>query len=252
MTPRMKQVGQREPHLSLGIAPSRNTSRQRQIERRKTRLRYRPCEPSLVTPDHAPATQGCPDYGKQSVKLAPYAACGHRVAHTPRLASETMKARVFITLKNGVLDPQGKAIHHALGRSRLFGRERRPRRQADRARPRRGHQRCGHRRHVPQAAGQYGDREFPRSSGLETRMKSAVIVFPGSNCDRDLAVALEQVTGRKPDMVWHQRAPSFPKAPTSSASPAAFPTAIICAPGRWPRARRSCGRSRTRRHAACR
>jgi len=35
-------------------------------------------------------------------------------------------------------------------------------------------------------------------------MKSAVIVFPGSNCDRDLAVALEQVTGRKPDMVWHR------------------------------------------------
>src|SRR3954468_17806493 len=35
-------------------------------------------------------------------------------------------------------------------------------------------------------------------------MKSAVIVFPGSNCDRDLAVALEQVTGRKPAMVWHK------------------------------------------------
>ena len=35
-------------------------------------------------------------------------------------------------------------------------------------------------------------------------MKSAVIVFPGSNCDRDLAVALELVTGRKPDMVWHR------------------------------------------------
>ena len=35
-------------------------------------------------------------------------------------------------------------------------------------------------------------------------MRSAVIVFPGSNCDRDLAVALEQVTGRKPDMVWHR------------------------------------------------
>ena len=26
-----------------------------------------------------------------------------------------MKARVHITLKNGVLDPQGKAIQHALG-----------------------------------------------------------------------------------------------------------------------------------------
>ena len=35
-------------------------------------------------------------------------------------------------------------------------------------------------------------------------MKSAVIVFPGSNCDRDLAVALEQVTGRMPAMVWHR------------------------------------------------
>ena len=35
-------------------------------------------------------------------------------------------------------------------------------------------------------------------------MKSAVIVFPGSNCDRDVAVALEQVTGRKPAMVWHK------------------------------------------------
>ena len=35
-------------------------------------------------------------------------------------------------------------------------------------------------------------------------MRSAVIVFPGSNCDRDLAVALELVTGRKPAMVWHR------------------------------------------------
>ena len=35
-------------------------------------------------------------------------------------------------------------------------------------------------------------------------MKSAVVVFPGSNCDRDLAVAIEQVTGRPPAMVWHR------------------------------------------------
>ena len=34
-------------------------------------------------------------------------------------------------------------------------------------------------------------------------MKTAVIVFPGSNCDRDIAVALEQVTGVKPAMIWH-------------------------------------------------
>jgi phosphoribosylformylglycinamidine synthase I len=35
-------------------------------------------------------------------------------------------------------------------------------------------------------------------------MKSAVIVFPGSNCDRDMAVALGQVTGQAPAMVWHR------------------------------------------------
>ncbi|MEO7366248.1 MAG: phosphoribosylformylglycinamidine synthase subunit PurQ [Sphingomicrobium sp.] len=35
-------------------------------------------------------------------------------------------------------------------------------------------------------------------------MKTAVIVFPGSNCDRDIAVALEAVTGRAPAMVWHR------------------------------------------------
>lgn len=35
-------------------------------------------------------------------------------------------------------------------------------------------------------------------------MKAAVVVFPGSNCDRDLAVALEKVTGTAPAMVWHR------------------------------------------------
>ncbi|WP_375380945.1 phosphoribosylformylglycinamidine synthase subunit PurQ [uncultured Sphingomonas sp.] len=35
-------------------------------------------------------------------------------------------------------------------------------------------------------------------------MKTAVVVFPGSNCDRDLATALEAVTGTAPVMVWHR------------------------------------------------
>ncbi len=34
-------------------------------------------------------------------------------------------------------------------------------------------------------------------------MKAAVIVFPGSNCDRDLAVAIRDITGAAPAMVWH-------------------------------------------------
>lgn len=35
-------------------------------------------------------------------------------------------------------------------------------------------------------------------------MKAAVIVFPGSNCDRDMAVALGAAAGRAPAMVWHK------------------------------------------------
>ena len=37
-------------------------------------------------------------------------------------------------------------------------------------------------------------------------MKAAVIVFPGSNCDRDVKVALEKVTGGTATMVWHAEA----------------------------------------------
>jgi phosphoribosylformylglycinamidine synthase len=37
-------------------------------------------------------------------------------------------------------------------------------------------------------------------------VKSAVVVFPGSNCDRDLAVAIEKLTGAAPVMVWHRDA----------------------------------------------
>lgn len=34
-------------------------------------------------------------------------------------------------------------------------------------------------------------------------MKSAVITFPASNCDRDMIVALEKITGKRPVNVWH-------------------------------------------------
>jgi phosphoribosylformylglycinamidine synthase I len=35
-------------------------------------------------------------------------------------------------------------------------------------------------------------------------VKAAVVVFPGSNCDRDCAVAVERSTGARVEMVWHQ------------------------------------------------
>jgi phosphoribosylformylglycinamidine synthase len=34
-------------------------------------------------------------------------------------------------------------------------------------------------------------------------MKAAVVVFPGSNCDRDVKVALQQSMGAAPIMAWH-------------------------------------------------
>ena len=34
-------------------------------------------------------------------------------------------------------------------------------------------------------------------------MKAAVLVFPGSNREGDVAQAIELVTGQKPAMVWH-------------------------------------------------
>lgn len=50
-------------------------------------------------------------------------------------------------------------------------------------------------------------------------MKAAVLVFPGSNCDRDLAVALEEACGAPPAMVWHKE----------TALPEGLD--LVCAPG---------------------
>jgi phosphoribosylformylglycinamidine synthase I len=41
-------------------------------------------------------------------------------------------------------------------------------------------------------------------SAGDTYMKAAVIVFPGSNCDRDIRVSLRKSMGKEPLMIWHQ------------------------------------------------
>ena len=79
-------------------------------------------------------------------------------------------------------------------------------------------------------------------------MKSAVLVFPGINRERDMARALRLISGREPAMVWHAES-DCRRAPISSSSPAASPMAIICAAARSRRARRSwmrCAPSRTK------
>ncbi len=35
-------------------------------------------------------------------------------------------------------------------------------------------------------------------------MKAGIVVFPGINRERDMAIALERSTGRKPRMIWHR------------------------------------------------
>jgi phosphoribosylformylglycinamidine synthase len=35
-------------------------------------------------------------------------------------------------------------------------------------------------------------------------MKTAILIFPGTNRERDVAIALHQATGHAPQMVWHQ------------------------------------------------
>ena len=115
-----------------------------------------------------------------------------------------MKARVHVTLKNGVLDPQGKAIGHSLNRLGFaeVGDVRQGKfielelAETDKAKAKaRLEEMC------QQAAGQHRDRELLDRAGR--LMKAAVLVFPGSNREGDVAQAIELVTGRKPQMVWH-------------------------------------------------
>ena len=52
-------------------------------------------------------------------------------------------------------------------------------------------------------------------------MRAAVIQFPGSNCDRDMAVAIREITGADTSLVWH-RAGSLPDGVDLIAIPGGF------------------------------
>tara|TARA_Y100000588_G_scaffold135010_1_gene148446 strand:+ start:961 stop:1677 length:717 start_codon:yes stop_codon:yes gene_type:complete len=41
-------------------------------------------------------------------------------------------------------------------------------------------------------------------AALNTGLKAAIVVFPGSNRERDVALALERASGNKPVMLWHR------------------------------------------------
>lgn len=52
-------------------------------------------------------------------------------------------------------------------------------------------------------------------------MRAAVIQFPGSNCDRDMAVAIRDITGAETNVVWH-RATELPDRVDLIAIPGGF------------------------------
>ncbi len=70
-------------------------------------------------------------------------------------------------------------------------------------------------------------------------MKSAVLVFPGINRERDMARALKLVSGHEPAMVWHADRALPARHRSRRYSRAASPTATICAAARSRRGRRS-------------
>src|SRR3954462_11050526 len=53
-------------------------------------------------------------------------------------------------------------------------------------------------------------------------MKSAILVFPGINRERDMARALRLISGREPAMVWHAE-PSLPAGTDVVGVPGGFP-----------------------------
>lgn len=61
-------------------------------------------------------------------------------------------------------------------------------------------------------------------------MKSAVVVFPGSNCDRDMMVALERAFGVAPAKVWHKET-SLPSDVDLVALPGGFSFGDYLRPG---------------------
>ena len=123
-----------------------------------------------------------------------------------------MKARVTVTLKNGVLDPQGKAIEGALKslgvagvasvrQGKVFDIELE---EGDAAKAETTLREAAEKLLANTVIENFRvEVRRQRRRGAGSVMKAAVVVFPGSNRERDMAHALKLVSGREPAMVWH-------------------------------------------------
>ena len=119
------------------------------------------------------------------------------------LIGMAMKARVTVTLKSGILDPQGKAIEGAL-RSLGVGGVASVRQGKVFDIEIEGSDRAGAEAALKNAAEKLlANTVIENYRDRGDGMKSAVIVFPGINRERDMARALKLISGREPAMVWH-------------------------------------------------
>ena len=134
---------------------------------------------------------------------------------TKNTGGRLMKARVHVMLKDGVLDPQGEAVRHALGSlgfDAVNGVRQGKVIELDLAETDEAAARETVTAMCEKAARQHGHRELPHRSAELTRLqvscvKASIIVFPGSNCpSATLAVALCKRAGfeTKVSMVWHK------------------------------------------------
>ena len=119
-----------------------------------------------------------------------------------------MRARVFVTLKPSVFDPQGKTIADALHSLGYGGVERRSPGQVLRARP--GGDRtaaAGASAGVGsgrQAARQPGHRELSHRESRRWHDEIRRRRFPGINCDHDAYHAAKHVLGQDAEFIWHK------------------------------------------------
>ena len=81
-------------------------------------------------------------------------------------------------------------------------------------------------------------------------LRVTVAVFPGSNCDRDMMVAIEKLAGRRPALVWHKE--SSLDATDLVIIPGGFSYGDYFAAAPLPRARRSWRPFWTTPHAVAR
>ena len=113
-----------------------------------------------------------------------------------------MKVKVIVTLKNGVLDPQGKAIQQTLNGMNFSNVNEVRQGKFFEINVKESNEEKAKEQVEEMCKKLLANLVIEDYKIIKSLMKSSVIIFPGSNCDRDMDVALTKF-GFKNTMVWH-------------------------------------------------